>query len=638
MKSAHQNEKPLLRYLEWLLALGATFLLTITEVYSTSVIAGMVLLALFFALRMINGRLWSERTGLEIPAILFISSAIVAAFISHNQGSALLQFARILAGLALFTLVVQSNLAEQRWLGVGFVIAAVVLAVYWPLQNDFATQPIKVKVVHTAGLWIENNLPDFKIEALTGLSIHPAVASGVLLIALPAAVVLAIDAWQSRRRLLSALAGLSIFLILATLFLASIRGAWMALAAMVGLAILILVQRRWFSTHRRKHIFWGSFIIIGILAVVYLSDSNRLTEILGAIPDPTGTVMARLDLWKDGLGLIRSYPFTGSGLASFYMVHSTYSLLTHSPLIQHAHNTFLQVWIEQGILGVLGILWGSGILFTKSWHALDIPDKLFEKPTIWWGWAGLIMLAGNAVQGLVDVTMYIERTLPLYGLVFGYAWLTFRRIDERPDPPNKLKMYKRLAAGVGLLIFCLVGMINRPELLGAWYANQGALSQARLELNQYDPNHFAALTLDKVRQSIDLSQAEASFQEALIWQPSQVTALQRLSIIALSRGEYQEALDLSQTAWNAFYRDDVTRLLYGDALVANGQIKEASRVVQGLPRAEGRLMFQAYYRYWVNQDYLRCLDAWRAVKLINPYNREADRWITELEQKLNQKP
>lgn len=626
-----------MRGLEWLLALAATGLFTITEEYNTAVVVGMVLLALFFALRVINGRLWPERTGLEIPAILFVGSAAVATFISYNQGGALLQFSRSLAGLALFTLIVQSSLAEQRWLAVGFILAALVLAVYWPLQNDFTTQPVKFEAIHAAGLWVEEHLPDFKLESWTGPSIHPAVAAGVLLLALPAAIALGLDAWQSKRRTLSLLVWSGALLILATLLLTSIRGAWMALAAMIGLIILIPVQRRWFFAPRRKLAFWSTLIGLGLLSILYIAATGRLSELLGAIPDPTGTVLARLDLWKQGIGLISNFPFTGSGLASFYWVHSTYGLLIHVPFIHHAHNTFIQVWFEQGILGALALLWASGVVLSKAWHALDNSKNLLHEPTILWGWAGLFMLAGNAAQGLVDVTMYIERTLPLLGLALGYTWLAFRQ-EERTPGLLKLSPVLKLAAGGVALLLVVAGVIYRAPLLGAWYANLGALSQARLELNYYIPNNFSALTLDQVRQSLDLSKAETQFQQALKWQPDQRTALQRLSEIALSRGDYQAALDWTQTAWNAFHRDDVTRLLYGDALVANGKPEKASQVVQGLYWAEGRLMFQSYYRYTVSQDYLRALYAWQAVKLINPYNSEADRRIAELEQKLNQTP
>ena len=441
------------------------------------------------ALRVVSGRLWPERTRLEAPAVLFLVSAVIATFISYNQGEALLRFSRILAGLALFTLIVQSSLAEQRWLAAGFIAAALALAVYWPLQNDFSSQPVKSEAIYAAGMWIENHLPDFKLETLTGPAIHPGVASGVLLLAIPMAATLALDAWQCRRRVYSALAGFSALLLLAALLLTSIRGAWLALAAMAGLSLLILVQRRWFFQARQKMAFWGVWIGLGLLAVFYVAITGRFSDLLGAIPDPTGSVMGRSYLWKQGVGLISDYPFTGSGLASFYMLHSTYSLLIHVPYIQHAHNTFIQVWLEQGILGALAVILGSIVVISKAWRALDERKNLLKSPTVLLGWAGMLMLAGNTVQGLVDVTMYIERTLPLYGLALGYAMLIGKpdalelsqaQRTAVKNTASKVRRTTRIAVAGGIALLLIIGgIIYRAPLLGAWYANLGALSQTR---------------------------------------------------------------------------------------------------------------------------------------------------------------
>ena len=65
-------------------------------------------------------------------------------------------------------------------------------------------------------------------------------------------------------------------------------------------------------------------------------------------------------------------------------------------------------------------------------------------------------------------------------------------------------------------------------------------------------------------------------------------------------------------------RDVVTRLVYSDALAANGRPEAAAKAVAGLTWAEPRLLGQAWFRYWLNQDYRRAADAWQAVLLLNP--------------------
>jgi predicted Zn-dependent protease len=153
----------------------------------------------------------------------------------------------------------------------------------------------------------------------------------------------------------------------------------------------------------------------------------------------------------------------------------------------------------------------------------------------------------------------------------------------------------------------------------------------RVELSLYDYNHFDSPTLDQIRQGADLSTAETLFTQALALDPGQVTARTRLAGIALSRGKHAQALTHAQAAWDAGHRDRVTRLLLGDALIATGKVEAGVELVRGLAWAEGRLDLQAWYRYWVNGDYHRAADAWRAVAQLNPENSHAIYWIKEAE-------
>ena len=76
------------------------------------------------------------------------------------------------------------------------------------------------------------------------------------------------------------------------------------------------------------------------------------------------------------VALALDYPFTGAGLGSFEMAYSSYVVLLHVGFLQHGHNLFLDVWIEQGIIGLLALTWliaqrrpnASG--FARSWCVL----------------------------------------------------------------------------------------------------------------------------------------------------------------------------------------------------------------------------------------------------------------------------
>jgi hypothetical protein len=248
--------------------------------------------------------------------------------------------------------------------------------------------------------------------------------------------------------------------------------------------------------------------------------------------------------------------------------------------------------------------------------------------------AGLASLAVVATHGLVDDPLNGSRAALLLFVPFGVLMAAAGTHSYVPEPAPEGSIWGRRRWLLGLILtVALVGvtiLVWRP-LLGTWYANWGALALARVELAVYDPDHWDSPTIDQVRQQENLDRAEGLFLRAIEIQPGNRTARQRLAAIALSRGEYEDGLAHVWVAWEAGHRDDVTRMLLGDALVATGQIKRAAETVRGLEWAESRLLVQAFYRYWPSGDYVRAADAWGAVVLLNPDNEQAAQWQAKAE-------
>ena len=608
-------------WLEWALLLAALAAFTITEQYRPYVTVGLGLLAASFGLRWLRTGKFVPRSGLELSAILFIASAALATWIAVDRPTAMLQMARILAAAALFYAIVSLERAWLPWLAAGLVAAAAFLALYWPLQHDFAAETAKFAAITNLGLWLNGHLP-----AIPGPSIHANVAAGTLALALPFDLALAWQAWQAGRKPLALLAAAAGLLIAAGLLMTSSRGAWVGLAGMLGLALMAWLQRRRFATSKRQAFFWGLSAIAGLGLAAALAATGWLERLLGQLPDPTGSMTGRTHLWLQGLPLIRDYLFTGSGLMGFRILFGIYGLLIHSPYQDHLHNTYLEVWLEQGLLGFIGFALGALVIAGWAWKVLA------RRQISIWGWAGLAALAVAGLHGIFDVVFYVTRTLPLIGLVGGFAWWLLEQGQGQPEAKPTLRTVKssstvcllKLAAAGALLLLALI--FHRP-LLSAFYANLGALSQTRTEMTALGVDNFDNPTLDEIRQRSDLGQAEAYFHQALRWNPANLTALQRLSAIALSRGQPDQALAWMQTAWEAGSREEITRLLLGDALAALGQTQSAAETVRGLTWAEGRLMFQAWYRYERQGDLDRAALAWQAVLALNPHNQQALDWL-----------
>jgi tetratricopeptide (TPR) repeat protein len=177
-----------------------------------------------------------------------------------------------------------------------------------------------------------------------------------------------------------------------------------------------------------------------------------------------------------------------------------------------------------------------------------------------------------------------------------------------------------LAAGVAALV---LGFMFRERLAAMALANRGALTQSRVELSAYELGGFQKLTLDQVRRSHDLTSAIADFDRALAHDPANRTARQRLTGIALSQKQYVRALDYASAAWDLGERDEITRILLVDALMANGRLREAAALITNPRTAGERLHGQAWYRYWIDGDAERAANVWAVAVRVNPDDQRA---------------
>jgi O-antigen ligase len=149
-----------------------------------------------------------------------------------------------------------------------------------------------------------------------------------------------------------------------TVLLTASRGG--ALATLVALAIVPLTLVRLTTRQRIAVLLTMSLLVYGALAFVPSTSWDRLSTV------PTefahGTLTGRTIIWKAGWELFREHPFLGIGANAFRLIVSR--LLTE-PIhpdeygrapAPPAHNTFLSVLVEQGVIGftlfcaLLGVL------------------------------------------------------------------------------------------------------------------------------------------------------------------------------------------------------------------------------------------------------------------------------------------
>ena len=564
----------------------------------------------------------------DAALILFLTSAGVGVWVAYDPGPAWAKFWLIVGGVGLYyALAHQPDLEHLRVTAAFFAVFGAALSLYFFATNDWDAHPVKVPLLVAVGRRISVLLP-----ALSGHRMSPNVVGGMLAVVLPLVVPLIAAIRRTKGRWLGLLGSAAALVAGAGWLFSTSRGAWLALAGVIGAwglwrGIGWWVGRRDLEAERAWRLRLGVMAGLLLIGLILFAVVTALV-LAGQLPG-TEALTNRLTLLRRSLLLARDYVFTGAGLGTFQMNYSMYTLLIHVGYIVHSHNLLVNVLVEQGVLGVAAFVLLAAACAIGAVRRL----RVAEAGEAWMIEAGLCSLGTVLLHGLGDDALYGSRGVLLLFVPAGLI-VAASRMSCGSETVVRARPWRRWALGAVLVLLVVSGIVWRRPLLGAWYADLGAVAQARVELGAYDPNHFDNPTIDGVRRQEDLGGAIAWLERAVGADPTNPTARQRLAAIELSRGEYAAALDHMQAAWDAGHRDEVTRLLRGDALAAAGRIEEAAGTVRGLEWAEDRLMFQGWYRYWLGQDYARTADVCRVVLLLNPENGWAVSQLARVEARI----
>jgi putative inorganic carbon (HCO3(-)) transporter len=252
--------------------------------------------------------------------------------------------------------------------------------------------------------------------------------------------------WRSRQRILRhSLALLMFYLLSSGIMLVGIifswsRGAWLGLGGAFLVILITLPRRNWL----------GLLMLlagVGGLALVWFTDLlphsiiDRLsssTQELFAFEDVRGiditpenyAVAERLAHWQAALNIASYHPWLGIGFGNYEAAYPAYQLLNWSEPLGHAHNYYLNILAETGILGLLayGKVWLS--IIAMSWRARRHPDALarFVVVGLLGTWTYLLIHSFFDNLYVNNVFIHLGLMLGLSGVLYNQAWNSKRVI------------------------------------------------------------------------------------------------------------------------------------------------------------------------------------------------------------------
>lgn len=173
-------------------------------------------------------------------------------------------------------------------------------------------------------------------------------------------------------------------LLIAALFASWSRGAWLSFIGSIGVMAFALPRKLHQSVLLAGititlvlGMWFGGFLPQAIVARVASSteDFFAFDDMRGVdITSANYAVVERLAHWQAALNMAQENPYLGVGLGNYEVVYDNYRLLNWREPLGHAHNYYLNILGETGIIGLVAYLVLWVYVFALTWQARRHPD------------------------------------------------------------------------------------------------------------------------------------------------------------------------------------------------------------------------------------------------------------------------
>ena len=213
------------------------------------------------------------------------------------------------------------------------------------------------------------------------------------------------------------------------------RGAWLGFALSIGV-MLFAMPRHW--TQRIALVFGlaalaGSLWLAGLLPQSIMTRLTTAASDFVTIRDVRGTdvtplnyaVVERLAHWQAALNMAEDRPLLGVGLGNYEVVYDRYRLINWREPLGHAHNYYLNILAETGMLGLFAYVTFWLMICGLTWQAGRHPDIFARSMAV-----GLLgAWTYLAVHSLFD-NLYVNNLFLHIGALSAILAILYRQVNE----------------------------------------------------------------------------------------------------------------------------------------------------------------------------------------------------------------
>jgi O-antigen ligase len=205
---------------------------------------------------------------------------------------------------------------------------------------------------------------------------------------------------------------LLILLLLAVVFSRSRMGILSVLTSLILMAFL-----GWLGGGRRIWMVITLLVIAcAMIYAVWIGLDPVISRFEALAPSSLEDPAGRVAVWKQASGIIRDYPAAGTGLGTFVVAFRRYQSTALDMLIDHAHNDYLEMATDTGILGAALLFIPILGLLVKMIRAYVKAHNRYRRSVL------LACIGGSAallIHSVADFNLQIPANALLFAVVLG---------------------------------------------------------------------------------------------------------------------------------------------------------------------------------------------------------------------------
>jgi len=239
--------------------------------------------------------------------------------------------------------------------------------------------------------------------------------AGLMELLVPIPLVLSLTRLAGEKERIAA--GVAAAIMVVTIFLSGSRGGMIAIFVELIIFAVILLRQRVEIVRQKKGmrlaVSLAAFVVVLVSLLTWLGGKDLTTRV-SSISTETRTELSggmRLSIDRDTFRMVRNKPLLGWGLGAFPTVYPHFRTFYTNFFVNAAHNDYLQLLSEMGLLGFGTMVWFLVVLYR---HALrKIGNWMSEV-------SGAVTLActlgftGILVHSLLDFNLQIPANAALF--------------------------------------------------------------------------------------------------------------------------------------------------------------------------------------------------------------------------------